>query len=406
MRAAGYVDAPSEYAKEGALAHRYAARWLLEPKKFFSAGQSMPTEMYRHLKAYVDAVGLVISKGTEEDWGDYTLYVETRVGAPQVHKDLWGSLDVAIYWPAVGFLWVCDLKYGGGRLVSVKKNPQVRLYAAYMTLRLMQEGQRVNEVIVGIFQPRIECEEGPLRIESVEPIELVHLLNAAREAALETEKPDAPLNPGPWCASTYCPVQATCPALKEMATRTAQSSFAHLLIKSPCTAVTLLTDCQAPGQCHIHGDAARSYDPHELARVLKEAPILLERIKAAKLFAESEARAGRPPPGFKLVAKELGPRKWNTDEKKVVDELGLKHPKFFTAPELRSPPQVDDLWKADGVKKDQREKLLAPLVKRESSGMVLVEESDERPAISRDAAKVFANLLTASDGSDDPGAEL
>jgi hypothetical protein len=126
------------------------------------------------------------------------------------------------------------------------------------------------------------------------------------------------------------------------------------------------------------------YDPAELAQTLGMLPAIESWCAAVRSFAYAEAAAGRPVPGYKLVAKRAN-RTWAVDQHTVEIELaraGLAESDIFKPREILSPAQIE---KRLGKKKAAE--ALTKLVKKESSGPTLVHESDPRQAITKQEAK-------------------
>ena len=100
--------------------------------------------------------------------------------------------------------------------------------------------------------------------------------------------------------------------------------------------------------------------------------------------AHQEALAGRSPTGWKLVAKRAM-RKWKSEDEVAASlslTFDLEDDQIFDK-KLRSPAQVEKL-----LPKDKRADMDA-FVTKESSGLVLVAESDPRQPAKPDAAEEF-----------------
>jgi hypothetical protein len=175
-------------------------------------------------------------------------------------------------------------------------------------------------------------------------------LLAGAEAAL---KPDAPLKAGKHCK--FCKAKGLCPEYRNQALAVAGQEFdleaapEELILPDP----KLLTIEQVSGY-------------------LPKLGILSAWIKDIWSFVHAEASAGRPVPGMKLVAKDAN-RSWAVDEATLLKEAkkhGKKKADLYADPKLKSPAQVEKLFKFDKA-----------FTKRESSGTVLVAESDPRPAV-------------------------
>ncbi len=123
------------------------------------------------------------------------------------------------------------------------------------------------------------------------------------------------------------------------------------------------------------------YDAAELATTLDQLPILEGWIKNVREFAYREAEKGHEIPGYKLAEKRPT-RKWR-DEAAVERALEKYGVEPFER-KLISPAAAEKL-----LPKDLRDKL-DELTVKESSGHVLVHDSDKRPAVKTDARSAFS----------------
>jgi hypothetical protein len=239
---------------------------------------------------------------------------------------------------------VIDFKYGAGIQVEVANNNQLMYYAlgALVTTNFL-----VDEVELVIVQPRIDHPDGKVRRFRFETLEILDFEAKLIEAAKATAEPNAPLKSGEWCR--FCPAAALCPKLKEDAAVAVAEEF----------------------------EIVRTYDERKLAQSLDLIPKIEAWVKAVHEFAYSEAKNGRTPPGYKLVAKRAS-RKWK-DETQVIKFISekLKHVKseeiFKT--ELKSVTQLEKV-----LSKEDKNKI-EDLIESVSSGETLVHESDPRPAV-------------------------
>ena len=112
-----------------------------------------------------------------------------------------------------------------------------------------------------------------------------------------------------------------------------------------------------------------------------------ERIKALEAFAYAEASSGSEIPGFKLVDKRAT-RKWAQDDgetQTALFNMDLHDQDIYEAPILRSPAQIE---KTIGKSKKAKA-ALEPLVKKVSSGTVLVSMADDRSPVKLISAEDF-----------------
>jgi hypothetical protein len=166
------------------------------------------------------------------------------------------------------------------------------------------------------------------------------------EGARRTEEFGADLVPSKK-ACKWCPAAAAnkCPAIEK-----------H-------TQALALADFTAVG--------VEKYSKDQIAEFLRMAPLVEARISAVREFAYNRVCAGEDFPGFKLVEKRAT-RKWKDEEAATL--AFSKVPGALTAPELRSPAQVEKL-----VGKKKFAPLAEAHVEKISSGYTLASADDPRP---------------------------
>lgn len=256
LRAAGLLDEDSsEYADEGTSAHDVAAirletgRWPL----------NVDAEVVKHLTEYVAFV---------EDFSGSRPFVEWRFRLREVHPDLRGSVDS---WAVNGLeVGVGDLKYGAGIPVEVRGNKQLMTYALGVLRYLQRAGVMVKRFVLFIAQPRYDHPEGTLRKWTVTVAELEEFARRLTAGLRATDVPGADLVTGKHCR--WCKAKAICPKLHS----------------------EIVQDVAEP---------ASTYSPVRLAHALRISELAPGWKKDVHQFAYREALRGRPPPGFKLVAK-------------------------------------------------------------------------------------------------------
>lgn len=296
--------------------------------------------------------------------------------------DAGGTADFVSYSPADRELEVVDLKNGMG-VVDVNENPQLRTYGLGALLR--HKGLDVTHIKVTIVQPRAPHKDGRIRSETFHVADLVEwtadLLAAMKRSkqamdehaaaggntVLLDEWRDKWLKPG---RCTFCPVEATCPALRRDAMSVAAVWFDDM------------------DQPRI-GNAALDTDPASVARDLDMIPMLEDWIKARRAYAHAQAEQGVEIPGYQLVDK-IGNRKWADDPAlldemlRKIDELGLGTDAAYVEPKLKSPAQMEKLLGS------KRKALIEPFVTREVTGTNLVSVAKtSRPAAKTVADKYF-----------------
>lgn len=356
----------SEYAEEGTRAHAFAERWLL--LHFAQHGQKPPPstpeeiEIARHVKIYVDeCVSLATAK-------EVKVFIEKQVA---VNKDVYGTADFICWHPTTQMLYVRDLKYGAGIPVPIERNVQLRIYAlaALMTMKLP-----AKVVNVGIVQPRYDHPDGLVRSIDFDAADLLDLyadvLDAVGRASMAEQSRGSKDWEGNFLKPSekgcrWCLASPKCPALKQKAQALAKQVF-------------------APGL---------PYDALELARTLDFLPILEGWIKNTREFAYGEAEKGTEIPDYKLVDK-TAVRKWaeGIDKMALVQALGVDATDIYKPAELIG---IGDAAKlAPGKNAKERDEVLEPFVKRESSGHTLVHVSDKRDPVRIDAKAAFAESVS------------
>lgn len=342
----GIESKSSKYAEEGTQAHAMAEEILRGGTVAGLTGEQL--EMRENVNTYVNYVRSLCS-------GDFdVLWVEHKFDLSSVYPGLFGTADAVAWEPFGKHLHVIDLKYGAGKPVEVKDNPQLRYYAlgALWTLKLP-----AKEITITVVQPRCPHPDGPIRSETINAVDLIDWAADLVAYAKATEDPNAPLKAGDHCH--WCPAAGICPKLREDALAVAQREF------RPDT----------------------SYDPALLADTLSKLGILEAFIKGVREFAYGEAEHGRCPPGWKLVEKRAT-RKWRDPDEAAatIDGLGLGI-ECYEAPKVKSVAQLEK-----ALPKEHRG-ILKDLATQESSGFTLAPEDDRREAVRKDAAAEFSPVL-------------
>lgn len=347
---APFADEESPAAAEGTFAHTYAAG-VLDPTH--NLRPAVSDEMAKHVKVYTDHCEAVrhVSAGSSVE-ADLTPHLVT------IDPDLGGIGDFVSF--DNDDLNVIDLKYGAGVFVDAKNNPQLKMYGLGALIKLQRLGKRVSGVVGTIVQPRIDCEEGPVRSDRWSVAELVDFAAEVQAAAKVTRQADAPLVPGEKQCK-FCKAKPICPAL-------AAQSKAVMAAEFP-----------AMGPLD---DAGRA----RLGAAIDMIPQVKDQIKALEALAYREIAGGRAVPGYKLVAKR-GQRRWNDTvaaERLAREALGDE---ACTDPELKSPAQIEAL-----VGKAEFKNSFASLATTVSSGYALVAATDKRPAVALVSATDFPAL--------------
>ena len=261
--------------------------------------------------------------------------VETRVGFGSFLPDVFGSTDLLgrIGSKAI----VLDWKFGDGVTVTAEENPQLMFYAA-AAMRTPEsqwvfEGATEIECII-VQPPEIRrWVTTPERIKAFE--------NELKMAVQIAQKPNAPLQHGEHCR--WCAAKPVCPKMTGAVDRALKLKIEEL-------------------------------DADQIGGYLKNADILEQWITDLRALAHQVLDAGKPVPGWKLVAKRAT-RQW-VDEELAAKELmnDLSADELYTK-KLLSPAQAEKLLKK------QKKELPASHVVAISSGSTLAPDSDPRPAV-------------------------
>jgi Protein of unknown function (DUF2800) len=334
----GKPERTNAYAEEGTLAHGLAAQWFRSHFK-----PKFPNkEMEEHVTSYYEYIQASIEPGDK-------VLIECCFDLSSVFPGAFGTADAVIWKPEKKRLKVTDFKYGEGIPVSAENNPQLQYYALGAMLTMKVPAETVEMVI---YQPRLELngDEG-VRSTVINAIDLLDFMVDLRTYAEATQQPDAPFHPGYYCR--YCLANPGCPALDAATQELAKTSF-------------------APGVV---------FTPEQLRKALDKRDAIRAALTSLDEFAYAAVEAGMEIPGYKMVAKRAT-RKWKNDDdvkKLLANDLGNA---MFAPQELKSPAQMETI-----VPKE----MLAPYIEAISSGNVLVDKADKRPAVKKlTAAEVFA----------------
>ncbi len=352
----GYPDTSSPQAREGTAAHELAEMSLahnLDAIRYRGVQLQVESETFTvdeamagYVQEYIDVVRRL------QVYGSLSHY-EAKVS---ISKDIYGTADAVVRDTPI-HLNVADLKYGAGVHVPVADNEQLKIYA--IGALSMPGMEFVTAVETHIVQPRHRL--GGHSSQSYTVAELrAWERDVLLPAAARTYEPDAPLCVGEWCQ--FCPAKAECPALEAQALGAAREVFTPQLEAIVPPALDQVT-------------------PERLAQILGAIPMAEKWFKAVKEHAAKVAASGGSIPGYKRV-QSVGNREW-VDAEAAAAELRL-YGDVFTDPKpavLKSPAQVE---KAIG--KAQFD-LVSQFTHKPNKGVVLVPDSDKRPA--HDAAAVF-----------------
>lgn len=384
----------SIYAAAGTVLHDIAADCLefgFEPEHFFGRKMS------------ADGFDFVIGLGDQEldptcmipalDWlreQPGIIFIEHRVSLEPYMPGQFGTLDIGIYDPATGLVTIFDWKFGEGELVVTKHNEQLQAYGVGFIVNVLSPlGHKPTKVRIIIEQPRARggaryYEPWELRVE-----ELLAFGFVMETAYTEAHRRDADIIAGEkqcrWCALTPQNGGPGCAANEEYLLDIVGQKFddiddAIALEERPTLkSSSLLT-------------------PKRRAFIVKNAKMFTRWLAAVHEESLAAARGGATDPGLKLVAGDKGDRKWV--EPPPAEDVEVDEDDLLGAPtveelliqaladeafnkKLKSPAQAEKLLKPrrNNVGNAVVWKLLGNLITQDEGKPVLVDESDDRPAL-------------------------
>lgn len=359
----GLPNEESEYAKEGTLAHEYAAK-LLNNTLTLEDVEAMPPEMFEAIEFYKETVMQAVREAV-----DTTMLVEHKFDLTDLYPNLYGTADAVVHVPWRDLIQVYDFKYGAGVAVEVEENEQLLYYALGA---LLKAGFKASKVEIIVVQPRCDHEDGVVRRWSCQATSLIEFAATLVDNARKTDEPNAPLKTGSWCR--WCPAAGICPEKSSKALTAAQRAFSPI-------------------------DDVAKYSLDELALTLSKLEIVESWAESVRRFAYSAAQAGQKIPGFKLVNKRAM-RHW-VSEPAVKDALfqaygsqGMKQ--FHTEPKFKSVSQVEAILKENKHSKNY----LDGHVISKSSGTNLVPMTHKGEEVVIDKTAGFAMITDASPQND------
>lgn len=316
-------------------------------------------DMVTNVGTYVDAVRQAQAAARAE------LAVEQNVSLAEVLPDpkARGTADAVIL--DSDTLEVHDLKYGRGEPVYAfdedagRPNPQLVLYAlgAYHDLMAFT-GARPARVKLAIHQPRVgSYSEHVLTLD-----ELIAEGKRLARCAADTQKPNAPLVPGPK-QCRWCKAKSHCPAIAQEVLATVSGATVDEF--DDLTAEDLLPP--------------DTLTDEQVGRLLAKLDWLEDWSRAVRARADRALQEGRPIPGWKLVAGRKGPRKWAEGrEPQVIDYLTntvrLRQDDIYTR-KLVTPTQAGKLLGKVQFKR------LEEFITQSAGTPAVAPASDPRPAV-------------------------
>jgi len=326
--------------------------------------------------------------------GLFTVIAEERVDPEFLlgRKDLSGTVDCQII--GNDFLELIDYKDGMG-VVSAKGNMQLEQYA-YGVLagyKLPINGAYpFTRVIMTIIQPKMALRGmKPITSHEVLVSDLMSNMGTIIAQAAATDKPDAPLVPGD-SQCKFCRAKGSCAALASNVMKEVGIMF------QPVVNNTLDVAQQSADK-----DPSQM-DDQQIRQIMEAAPLMRQLLEAVEKEALRRLQAGQPLPGLKLV-NGRGSRAWALPEADIAEKLvkmGIPKTAIYET-KLVSPAKAEKLtWeKRDGTKVTLTDRQLKRMdqeyVSKLAGKLTVVPESDERKAVTTNAAPMFSAVETPAE---------
>ena len=336
----------SKYADEGTLLHNVMDLILTTgqtPESFVGMeyeGIKLTDELINE-KVYPALAALdAIDPNKEMEYA-----TETKVGFGDLLPGVFGSTDLLGRIGKRAF--ILDWKFGSGVPVDAEDNPQLMFYAAaaMRTPEVQWVFDDCDEIECIIVQPPSvkRWTTDKKRIKAFEQ----ELLMAVKIAQL----PDAPINTGDHCR--WCAAKPTCPKMTGAVERAVHAQLNILNVV-------------------------------QISSYLKQADMLEQWITDLRALAHQVLEAGKPVPGYKLVAKRAI-RQWSDEEAFIewANKKGLDEEQCMDK-KLKSPAAMEKIV--------GKKELPTELIVAVSSGSTLAEESDPRPAVLQIGAQLMSAL--------------
>lgn len=367
----GLRDDGNEYSRLGTAAHQLVEHALRTQSDaiehvgttFDVEGHTIEVdeEMADAVQDMLDHVRRVVA--TEDA---AVMLLEQRFSLEKLHPGMFGTSDVIVYLPYSRHLHVIDYKHGQGYAVGAANNPQLRYYGIGALLDALPQGTKVDEITLTIVQPRAPHQDGRIRSETIDYLELVGFAGDLVAAAEATEDPNAEPVAGPWCR--FCPASGRCPAQLKAAQEAAMAEFDGI---------------DEPQMLD-----PRLLDTDTLVRIYSRLDTITAFVSAVKATVTAMLERGEHVPGYKLTPKRAN-RKWAIEEDALLKALNERYGLLTTMAyqqKLKSPAQIEKVLKDHG---HGRVQLGDEFTVKESSGFNVVPEGDDRPGVVKSAADDF-----------------
>jgi hypothetical protein len=342
----GIEDKSSSNADEGSMMHAIAAKCLETGTDAIDyvgttdkeTGLTLQVKQAPDVQFYVDHVRDIVMATNGE------LRIEQRlpIGWMTGEADAHGTADAVIVAPDE--LIIVDAKFGF-KEVDAERNPQLLIYAAaaFDELKVAYDFERIRVVI---SQPRLGAKpEYTCTVDELHDF-VGNVVAASEAVGFAPEK----LVPSPK-GCQWCRAKAICPALRD-------DVLADFDVVVPETA-----------------------EEDDLARVMANADMIENWVKAVRAEVERRLLAGTPVRGYKLVQGKRGNRMWESPEvaEATLKSMRIKHDMMYDY-KLASPTSIEKLVKADEIGPRQWTKIQA-LITQSAGQPSVAPASDKRPAL-------------------------
>jgi hypothetical protein len=363
----------SVYADEGTVAHALGERALREgapPSKFLNEMIKGGERLFRATAEMCDAVTCYTEHINELQASlvGATVKLEAKLDLTWWIPGGFGTGDFVAVEP-LGCLFIRDYKHGAGVPVEVFDseglNSQLGIYALGAVGHRNLNG--VEEVDIGIVQPRAPHHDGPIRSHRMAVEDLLAWgQDVLIPGAKATQEDGAELHAGAWCR--WCDALDVCQEAR----------------RTSLQAASLMFDDEAVPVGVAKPPDPATLTPDQLARIYSVADKVLEPwLKSVKASWQEYLGKNGPSCGYKLVAGRAT-RKWldpDAVELKAGDLLGES---IYEEPKLKSPAQMEKTLKSLG----HDPKTFADLV-TEKRGVSIAPVTDNRPALPAGVETMF-----------------
>lgn len=354
-----FENKSSSFAEEGTLAHELAEleiRYQTKVTTYDDYGKGLKNivkndlyspEMSDHVQKHIDYV-LEQFTAAKQQTPDAVLLIEKKVDITHLIEEGFGTCDVIII--SDGVMEVIDLKFGQGVRVSAENNAQLKLYAAG-ALEEYSMLYDIYTVRLTITQPRMDS----ISSWELSADELIQWGDeVVKLKALQAYAGEGEQVVGDHCQ--FCRASARCKAQLKLAEETAKKAFEDV--------------------------DAQSISDEELIEMYAKIPLITKWFSKVSDYMYERALDGKKWKGLKLVDGQSR-RAW-IDEEKAADLLRLDYDtEKYTTTKLKGIGDIEKL-----VGKKEFPVLLGEVVGYKKTAPSLVPESDKRPALGIDQAKI------------------